>query len=58
MAVVEVHLKDDALGRVIDQTAEHQGVVEARPGPGPVGGNIVDGDKGQLVAGRDGVGRQ
>ncbi len=52
IAVVEVHVEDDALRRVIDQAAERERVIEARPGPGVVGRDVVDGDERELVAGR------
>jgi len=56
--VVEVHLEDDALRRVVDQAAQLEGIIEARPWPGPVGRNIVDRDKRELVAWRRGIGVQ
>ena len=52
VAVVEAHLEDDALRGVIDEAAQDERVIEARPGPGAVGRNGVDGDERELVAGR------
>ena len=55
VAVVEVHVEDDALRRVVDQGAQDERVIEPRPGPRPVGRDLVDGDERELVAGRCGI---
>ncbi len=52
VAVVQVHVEDHALRRVVDQRAETERVVQPRPRPGAVVGDGVDGDERELVARR------
>ena len=58
VAVIEVHFKDDALGHITDEAAQDEREIEARPGPWAVGGNVVDGDEGELVGGLEVIGTE
>src|SRR5262249_4841979 len=40
----------------VDQRAQDERVVEARPGPGAFPGDVVDGDEGELVTRAGGIG--